>query len=235
MNRKQATFGRCSTLASTLLLVLAVAVVYAQPVDLRVDGKRLNASLSQLRTIGLNENGGSDRVAYSQYNKDGLDYLSELMSESGLDSHIDVAGNLVGRRPGRLSGLAPIITGSHIDTVPNGGHYDGIVGSLAAIEVARTLHESGYVTDHPLEVIVWSNEEGGKTGSRSINGSVVPDEMNLQSLGDKSLGEGIAFIGGAPDRLLENKREPGSVAALLELHIEQGAILDRKDISIGVV
>lgn len=235
MNKKLATHAWHWTLAPGMLLVLAVELVCAQQVDLRIDGERLNASLAQLRTIGLNENGGSDRVAYSQYNRDALDYLSGLMSESGLGPYIDVAGNLVGRRAGRLEGLSPIITGSHIDTVPNGGHYDGIVGSLAAIEVARRLHESAYVTDHPLEVIVWSNEEGGKTGSRSINGSVAPDEMDLPSLGDKSLGEGIAFIGGAPDRLQENKRDPGSVAALLELHIEQGAILDRKDVSIGVV
>lgn len=220
---------------SFVFLALAFGIASAQQKDLRIDGTRLNESLSQLRTIGLNENGGSGRVAYSQYNKEALNYLSELMLESGLAPHIDVAGNLVGRREGRLEALTPIITGSHIDTVPNGGHYDGIVGSLAAIEVARTLHESGYVTDHPLEVIIWSNEEGGKTGSRSINGSVAPDEMNLPSLGDRTLGEGIAFIGGRPDRLEENRRGPGEVAALIELHIEQGAVLDNEGFSIGVV
>lgn len=235
LQKKLATVARHWTIAPAILSVLAVGVACAQQDDLRVDGERLNATLAQLRTIGLNANGGSDRVAYSQHNKDGLAYLSELMSESGLEPYIDVAGNLVGRKAGRLAGRSPIITGSHIDTVPNGGHYDGIVGSLAAIEIARTLHDVGYVTDHPLEVIIWANEEGGKTGSRSINGSVSPAEMDLPSFGDKSLGDGIAFIGGVPDRLQENVRESGSVAALLELHIEQGAVLDRKGVSIGVV
>ncbi|RLA32210.1 MAG: Zn-dependent hydrolase, partial [Gammaproteobacteria bacterium] len=103
------------------------------------------------------------------------------------------------------------------------------------IEVARTLHEAEYVTDHPLEIIVWSNEEGGKTGSRSFNGSVKPAEFALPSLGDKSLGEGIRYIGGDPENILRNVRQPGAVAALIELHIEQGAILDKEDISIGVV
>lgn len=235
MRRSLAALAAASKILSIVLLTLAVGMSSAQQTDLRIDGERLNESLSQLRTIGLNENGGSNRVAYSQFNKEALDYLFGLMVESGLRPHIDVAGNLVGRKEGRIEGLATIITGSHIDTVPNGGHYDGIVGSLAAIEVARTLHESSYVTDHPLEIIIWSNEEGGKTGSRTINGSVTPDEMNLPSLGDRTLGDGIAFIGGKPDRLGENKRNPPEVAALIELHIEQGAILDNEGYSIGVV
>lgn len=235
MRKNLAALVALSGIVSIVLVTLTLGIASAQQYDMKIDGERLNESLSRLRTIGLNENGGSNRVAYSQHNKEALDYLSGLMSESGLTPHIDVAGNLVGRKEGRVEGLAPIITGSHIDTVPNGGHYDGNVGSLAAIEVARTLHERGYVTDHPLEIIIWSNEEGGKTGSRSINGSVRPAEMNLPSLGDRTLGEGIAFIGGQPDRLGENQREPGEVAALIELHIEQGAILDNEGYSVGVV
>ena len=235
MNTKPATLASYSKFVLTMLLMLAIGTASGQQSDLRVDAERLHASWSKLRTIGLNDNGGSDRVAYSQYNKDALDYLSSLMLAAGLDPRIDVAGNLVGRKAGNSSVLAPIITGSHIDTVPNGGHYDGIVGSLGAIEVARTLHDAGYITDHPLEFIIWSNEEGGKTGSRSFNGSVTPDEMGLPSLGDRALGEGIEFIGGAPARLNENRRGPDSVAALIELHIEQGAILDRENVSIGVV
>jgi len=203
--------------------------------DLRVDGDRLNATMAQMRTFGLNDDGGSDRVAYSSHNKDALTYLSELMQQSGLRPTIDFAGNLVGRRDGAVEGLAPIITGSHIDTVPNGGHYDGIVGAMSAIEVARTINSANLAIDHPLEVIIWSNEEGGKTGSRSINGSVESKEMSLQSLGDKTLGAGIAYIGGDPDRLPENRRDSEGVAALIELHVEQGAILDREGIAIGVV
>ncbi len=218
-----------------LLLAFVTTAASAQETGLRIDSERLNATMTHMKTFGSNENGGSNRVAYSPDNHVALSYLFALMLESGLMPRVDVAGNLVGRRGGKVDGLAPIITGSHIDTVPNGGHYDGIVGSMAAIEVARTMHEAGYVTDHPLEVIIWSNEEGGKTGSRSFNGSVKGAEMDLQSLGDKTLGEGIKYIGGYPDRLKENERRPGEVAALIELHVEQGAILDREGISIGVV
>ena len=227
---------RPAILATILLSLFAVSTfAHAQGNELRVDGTRLNATLQHMKTFGINEAGGSNRVAYSGDNKDALAYLSSLMLESGLAPQIDVAGNLVGRRAGKVAGLAPVITGSHIDTVPNGGHYDGIVGAMAAIEVARTLQDAEYITDHPLEIVVWSNEEGGKTGSRSYNGSVGVEEFELPSLGDKNLGAGISYIGGDPERIQQNVRKPGEVAALIELHIEQGAILDKEGISIGVV
>ena len=227
------------TLSIVVLLALS-GVSAAQAPELLVNGERLNATMAHMKTFGGNENGGSDRVAYSEYNRVAISYLSSLMLESGLSPRIDVAGNLVGRKEGKVDGLAPIITGSHVDSVPNGGHYDGVVGSMAAIEVARTLHESGYQLDHPLEVIMWSNEEGGKIGSKSfrspsMGSAIKEEEFELQSLGTRKLGEGIRYIGGDPDRIRENIRQPGDVAALIELHVEQGAILDREGISIGVV
>jgi N-carbamoyl-L-amino-acid hydrolase len=203
--------------------------------DLRVDGERLNATMAHMKTFGMSEAGGSTRVAFSDENRDALLYLSSLMSQAGLASHIDVAGNLVGRRDGTVAGLAPIVSGSHVDTVPDGGHYDGVVGVMSAIEVARTLHEKGIALDHPLEIVVWSNEEGGKTGSRSFNGSVDDREFDLRSLGDKTIGDGLRHIGGKPQRLAENVRQTGDIASYIELHIEQGAFLDQDDISIGVV
>lgn len=203
--------------------------------ELRVDGTRLNATMGHMKTFGMSDTGGSTRVAYSDENKIALSYLSALMLQSGLMPRIDVAGNLVGRREGKVAGLAPIVSGSHIDTVPNGGHYDGIVGVMAAIEVARTLFEAGHNLDHPLEIVVWSNEEGGKTGSRSYMGSVEERELGLPSLGDKTIGDGISFLGGYPDRLAENARNRGDISSYVELHIEQGATLDREGISIGVV
>lgn len=216
-------------------LVVSPLLFAADNNDTRVNGVRLNATMQHMHTFGENEEGGSDRVAYSDHNRVAYSYLYALMLESGLMPGVDVAGNLVGRRPGKIEGLAPIIVGSHIDTVPNGGHYDGIVGVMAGIEVARTLQEAEIQLDHPLAVIVWSNEEGGKTGSRSYAGSVAERELELPSLGDKPIGEGIKHIGGYPDRLAENQRGPGDIAGYVELHIEQGAILDREEISIGVV
>lgn len=216
-------------------LVLSVTLIAADSTDIRVNGSRLNDTMQHMQTFGENEAGGSDRVAYSNHNHVAYGYLSALMQESGLKPGVDVAGNLVGRRPGRIEGLAPIIVGSHIDTVPNGGHYDGVVGVMAGIEVAHTLLEADIELDHPLAVIIWSNEEGGKTGSRSYAGTVAERELALPSLGDRQIGEGISFIGGFPDRLAENQRGPDDIAGYVELHIEQGAILDREKISIGVV
>ena len=202
---------------------------------LRVDGTLLNASMEHMKTFGMSDTGGSTRVAFSDANRDALSYLSSLMLESGLMPRIDVAGNLVGRREGKVAGLAPIVSGSHIDTVPNGGHYDGIVAVMSAIEVARSLHEAEFALDHPLEIIVWTNEEGGKTGSRSFNGSVQDKEFDLLSLGDKTIGDGLRYLGGKPESLSENIRHAGDISSYVELHIEQGAILDQQGISIGVV
>ena len=202
---------------------------------LRVDGPRLNATMEHMKTFGMGDTGGSTRVAFSDANRVALSYISSLMLQSGLMPRIDVGGNLIGRREGKAAGLAPIVSGSHIDTVPNGGHYDGIVGVMSAIEVARSLYEAEFVLDHPLEIVVWSNEEGGKTGSRSFNGSVRDREFDLPSLGDKTIGDGLRYLGGKPEGLAENIRQAGDISSYVELHIEQGAILDRENISIGVV
>ena len=217
------------------LLLLSLACSAAANPSLRVDGERLNDTIEKVKTFGLNENGGSDRIAFSQHNIDSLRYLTDLMEAAGLEVRTDFAGNLIGSHPGRNPQLAPIVTGSHIDTVPNGGHYDGIAGVMAAIEVARTLHQHEVILAHPLEVVVWSNEEGGKTGSRSISGTVGHFEMGLPSFGRLTLGEGLRALGGDPDRLTENARQPNSVAGYIELHVEQGAILDREGIDIGIV
>jgi N-carbamoyl-L-amino-acid hydrolase len=203
--------------------------------DIRVNGERLNATMEHMKTFGMSETGGSTRVAFSDENRVALSYLSSLMLEAGLMPRIDVAGNLVGRREGKVGGLAPIVSGSHIDSVPNGGHYDGVVGVMSAIEVARALHENDYQLDHPLEIVVWSNEEGGKTGSRSYMGSVEEREFDLKSLGEKTIGDGLRFIGGKPESLSENVRQAGDISSYIELHIEQGAFLEAENTTIGVV
>ena len=222
------------TALTAVLLLLHGATALAQE-ELRVDGERLNATMTEMQNFGGTKEGGSLRVAYSEPNKQALDYLDGLMRDAGLATHIDAAGNLIGRRAGSEPELQPIMTGSHIDTVPNGGHFDGIVGVMAAVEVARTLHEQNVELRHPLEVVVWSNEEGGKTGSRAVMGSVAPWEFDLPSLGERKIGDGIRFLGGDPQSIDEVARAQGELAAYLELHIEQGAILDRAGQSIGVV
>ena len=202
---------------------------------LRVNSERLNESLQKLSAFGKNAEGGSDRIAYSIYDIEARSYVMELMRNAGLEVTIDYAGNIVGRRAGTKPSLKPIAFGSHIDEVPNGGDYDGPVGSMSAIEVMKTLTENNLETAHPLEVIIFTNEEGGVVGSRAIVGEL--NEKSLQVISNAGITqyEGIRKLGGNPDRIAEVKREKGDLAAFLELHIEQGGNLDREKIQIGVV
>ena len=202
---------------------------------LRVNGERLNRRLGELAQFGRNADGGIDRVAYSDADVAARQWVMERMREAGLDVRIDTAANIVGRRGGREAQLPPIMTGSHIDSVPGGGNYDGQVGSLAALECAQSLAEQDMALRHPLEVIIFQNEENGKVGSKAIRGQDPATYLDLGTHSGRTIREGIRFIGGDPDRLAEAMRRPGDVAAFLELHIEQGAVLETRDIPIGIV
>lgn len=199
-----------------------------------IEGDRLNADLGALARIGATPEGGTHRVAYSAADLEARAFVRSLMQEAGLDVQTDLAGNLIGARPGRRP-LAPIMLGSHIDSVPQGGNYDGQVGSMGAVAVARALHAAHHRTKHPLEFVIFQNEEGGKTGSRALTGEVAPKELDIVTASGRTIGEGVRLLGGDPDRLREAEREPGSVAAFLELHVEQGAVLYRSGTQIGVV
>ena len=202
--------------------------------QLRVNGKRIMEHILALAEFGKNPQGGVSRVAYSEADKQGREYVLGLMRDAKLEVTIDAAGNLIGRRAGSAN-LAPLLIGSHVDSVPEGGNYDGVVGSLSAIEVAHTLAENNVTTRHPLEVVIFQNEEGGLIGSRAMDGELTERELELVSRSGKTIREGIKFIGGDPSRLAEVKRKKGDIAAYLELHIEQGGILDSEKINIGVV
>jgi N-carbamoyl-L-amino-acid hydrolase len=191
--------------------------------------------MGELSRFGANAAGGIDRVAFGDADLEARTWVAELMREAGLDVSVDVAGNLFGRLPGRDSALPPLVLGSHIDSVPGGGNYDGPVGSMGAIEVAWTLRDAGYRSRYPLEFVVFPNEEGGKTGSRALAGKVQPRELEITTASGFTIGEGIRRIGGDPARLDEVRRAAGSIAAFLELHVEQGAILDTDGQDIGVV
>lgn len=203
--------------------------------DLKVNQERLSNSIQQLASYGKNQAGGSDRVAYSKHDIAARAYVKELMLQAGLEVSVDYAGNLIGKKEGKKPDLKPIAFGSHIDEVPNGGDYDGPVGSLSAIEVVQTLSENQVNTDHPLEVIIFTNEEGGVVGSRALVGQLSPEALQVKSSSGLTQYEGIKAIGGNPDRVMEIKRKKGDLAAFLELHIEQGGNLDREGIAIGVV
>ena len=222
------------------LLSAAGAMILNRPLagarsGLRVNGRRLNDRLRALAKFGKSPQGGVSRVAYSEADRQARTYVMGLMRTAKLDPRIDAAGNIIGRRVGRDPSLPPLLFGSHIDSVPDGGNYDGNVGSIGAIEVAQTLADNNVATRHPLEVIVFQNEEGGLIGSRAVSGELAEAELDLASRSGKTLREGIAFIGGDPSKLASARRKRGDIAAYLELHIEQGAILDTEKIDIGVV
>lgn len=202
---------------------------------LRINADRVNRHITELGAFGKNPQGGVSRVAYSDADKAGREYVIGLMRDARLDVTIDAAGNIWGRRPGRDASLKPIIIGSHIDSVPEGGNYDGDVGSLSAIEAAQTLGEHNVMLRHPLEVAVWQNEEGGLWGSHAVTGTLTDAELAQVSSSGKTIRDGIAFIGGDPSRLASAHRAAGSAACYIELHIEQGGTLDREKVDIGVV
>lgn len=218
-----------------LAFILAAAASGQPQTPLRVNGQRIGDRLRALAKFGANPQGGVSRVAYSEADQQGRAYAITLMKEAGLAVHIDEAGNIVGLRPGSDPTLKPLLLGSHIDSVPMGGNYDGDVGSLAAIEVAQVLKEKHIALRHPLEVILFQNEEGGTIGSQALGEGLTNAQLDLTSQSGKTIREGTRLIGGNPDRIVAARRQPGSIAGYFELHIEQGGRLEREKIDIGVV
>ncbi|HXG66382.1 MAG TPA: M20 family metallo-hydrolase [Blastocatellia bacterium] len=205
------------------------------PSQLRVNGQRLNTHLRELAQFGGTPEGGTHRVAYSDADLQARRYATRLMRGARLDVAIDAAGNIVGRRAGSDAALRPLMIGSHIDSVPAGGSYDGQVGSMGAIEVAETLAENNVRLRHPLEVVIFQNEEGGTIGSAALARGLTEKDLNIVTHSKKTIREGIKLIGGDPDRLTSAVRKKGDLAGYVELHIEQGGILHQEKIDIGVV
>lgn len=220
-----------------LLAAMASSTVHADTVSKRehINGDRLNQHIAALAEIGKNPQGGVSRIAYSDADLRGREYVMGLMRAAKLDVSIDAAGNIVGRRAGSDPLLPPIVMGSHIDSVPEGGNFDGVVGSLGAIEVAQALADTHIVTRHSLQVVMFQNEEGGLVGSEALSGELPVTTLDLVSRSGKTIRAGIKDIGGRPDELPSAVRQKGSIAAYLELHIEQGAFLEAGKINIGVV
>lgn len=200
-----------------------------------VNGDRIQQHITQLSRFGANPEGGVSRVAFSDADIAGRKYVGGLMQEAGLTIRTDAAGNIIGRREGGNPKLPAILIGSHTDSVPHGGNYDGDVGVIGAIEVAQILNERGVRLQHPLEVVVFADEEGGTVGSFAMIGGLQPNALDLMTHSGKTIRDGIRAVGGDPDRLADARRKPGDFKAYIELHIEQGGILDESDIDIGVV
>ncbi len=197
--------------------------------------ERMEARIVALAAFGANPEGGVSRVAFSDYDVEGREWLKTEMEALGLEVRVDTAGNVIGRRSGSEDDLPPILFGSHIDSVPRGGNYDGQVGVVGALEVINLLNEHDITTRHPLEVVSFTDEEGGLTGSRAMIGKLTDAAMDTMSHSGLTVREGIRKVGGDPDRIADAARKRGDLRAYIELHIEQGAYLYEDDIDIGVV
>ena len=217
-----------------LLLICFLSVVIANN-PLRVNHKRLNNNFIILSKISSVEFGSLSRVAYTDADIDGRKYVMQLMKSAGMDVYIDEGGNIIGRLNGKDNDLPPIAIGSHIDSVPEGGSYDGNVGSLSAIEVAHTIRENNYTLNHPLIVVIFQNEEGGLFGSKIMTTGLTNEELGLRSSSGFTIKEGIKRIGGNLNKLQDAKLKRNEWTAYVELHIEQGAFLYDENLEIGIV
>lgn len=202
---------------------------------LAVNGKRIESRIFELAKFGIDEKGRGYRVAYTKGDIEGRAWFMDLMKKAGLNPTIDTAGNIIGQRKGKNPSLKPIGFGSHIDMVPDGGNYDGTLGSIAALEVIEILNENNFVTEHPLEVIIFANEEGGTIGSKAMTHGLTKEGLQQISQSGLTHADGIKAIGGNPENLAACLRKKGDFSAWLELHIEQGGILEREKIQVGVV
>ena len=201
----------------------------------RINGPRLLTDLAALAQIGGTPTGGVSRPAYGDLDIAARKTVREMMTAAGLTPRVDAAGNTFARRAGRGADMPPIVIGSHTDTVPDGGRFDGALGVMAALEVARTIAGHDVAMRHPLEVVDFQNEEGGLIGSKIAAGKFTPDALGLVTTSGRTIGDGIRMLGGDPARLDDARMAPGSIAGYLELHIEQGRVLERASADIGVV
>jgi N-carbamoyl-L-amino-acid hydrolase len=205
--------------------------------ELRVNGDRLWSSLMELAKIGATAKGGVKRLTLTDLDKQGRDLVVGWARQAGMSITIDQIGNVFMRRDGINNALPPIMTGSHIDTQPTGGKFDGNYGVLAGIEVVRTLNEKGIKTEAPIEVAFWTNEEGSRFVPVMMGSGVFCGAFTLEhayaakDVDGKTVGDELERIGYKGDQV------PGQhpIGAYFETHIEQGPVLEDADKVIGVV
>ena len=202
---------------------------------IELDSNRIKNDILKLASFGNTELDGNERIAYSDYNVEALAWLKAELEALNLKVSIDFAGNLIAVRDGINNDLKPIGFDSHIDCVPSGGHYDGQIGVLAGLEIFRALNENNIKTNHPLELIVFSNEEGGVFGSRALAGVITDETMDVMTASGLTNFQGVNKLGGNSDRIFEVAREYPAFHSFIELHIEQGAVLEEANLDIGVV
>ncbi|MUL38273.1 Zn-dependent hydrolase [Gloeocapsopsis dulcis] len=200
-----------------------------------VNGDRLNRNIAQLAEIGKLPGGGVSRVAFTPEDLLARQLVQSWMVEAGMTVRIDAAGNIIGTYAGKQEGVGALATGSHIDTVPVAGKFDGVLGVLAGIEVIHVLQENKIRLQHPLEVIVFTDEENSVLGCKAMAGTAVLDPECYRRNDGMPIETCLAQIGGDWSQLATAKRQPSDIAAFVELHVEQGGLLESTKDEVGVV
>ncbi len=202
---------------------------------LHIDPHRLEQNLLTLGEIGRDPvTGGVNRTAFSPAEMEARQWFVNRLEEAGCTVRLDAIGNIIGRLEGRNPAAAPIVIGSHLDSVPQGGRFDGALGVMIGLEIVHCLRDLGTVLDHPLEIVSFSDEEGGLLGSRGWIGTVTDEDLE-QIYSGRPLHEALRELGLDPGQVDEARRETGEIAAYLEIHIEQGRVLEREGLQVGIV
>jgi hydantoinase/carbamoylase family amidase len=211
-------------------------------VEQYVSGARIEERIARLAEIGGLANGGMSRLPFTQEDGAARELFARWLGDLGLSVRVDGGGNVIGRREGTDPDAPVVMSGSHLDTQARGGRFDGIAGVIAALEAVEAMREAGVVHRHPVEVVDWACEEAASRfdlsmpGSRAMVGALRPEELEARCrLTGVTLREAMESIGIDVSTLAAAERAPGSVKAVVELHIEQGPHLDRAGKQIGIV
>src|SRR5690625_4789590 len=208
--------------------------------QMTINKERLWNSIMELGNIGKGKQNGVTRLSLSKEDQQARDYIVDLMNEAGLEVRVDEVGNVIGKLVGLDDDLPVVMTGSHIDTVVEGGMFDGALGVLGGIETLRTIKESGIVLNHSIEVVSFTDEEGVRFGSGFIGSKAMIGEVEEThfSLIDN---DGVSYKEAFEEMKLDYmnfslaRRKGENIKAYIELHIEQGRVLEMEDLSVGIV
>ena len=206
-----------------------------QTIALTVNGDRLNQTLEDLAKIGKQPDNTIKRLAFSSADLEAREKLKEWMEAAGMTVRTDAGSNIIGRYPGRNESARTLATGSHIDTVFSGGRFDGSLGVIAGLEVVRVLQENDTNLHHPFEVIAFADEERTMVGSKAIAGTAPDNPDRYETLDGEPIQDCLARAGGDWDNLKTAVRSREDIACFLELHVEQGGVLEAVETDIGVV
>ncbi|WP_134698769.1 M20 family metallo-hydrolase [Ammoniphilus sp. YIM 78166] len=205
-----------------------------------IDGKRMEERLKKLSEMGQTKDGGVHRMALSEDDFQAQELVAEWMRQAGMTVRRDHFCNLIGRREGKGSGKPVIMMGSHIDSVPNGGRFDGTIGVIGAIEAVQAIHDAGLQTEYPIEVVAFCDEEGprfsgGLFGSQGMVGRIQPGDLQKKDAQGITRYEALKRFDLNPDRMADSIRIPGEIKVYLEMHIEQGPYLESINEPVGIV